>query len=133
MALKGPPGPMGYTGRPGPLVRDLWVPLPWRLGLIDGLGDDGDVVSVLGRPWKSWSEGREWRSWSPGPQRNPGVDGTSRQSRKKSEFINSQHAFHTQTAAAAVSHVVPLLLTGPSRSRRGPRDARRAGVQGNAS
>ena len=25
MALRGPPGPMGYTGRPGPLVSELDV------------------------------------------------------------------------------------------------------------
>lgn len=25
LALRGPPGPMGYTGRPGPLVSELGV------------------------------------------------------------------------------------------------------------
>uniref|UniRef100_UPI003AAACF66 uncharacterized protein n=1 Tax=Centroberyx gerrardi TaxID=166262 RepID=UPI003AAACF66 len=72
MALKGPPGPMGFTGRPGPLGT------PGSSGLKGESGDPGPQgprgpQGLLGPPGKS---GRRGRAGADGARGMPGESGS---------------------------------------------------------
>lgn len=69
LSMKGPPGPVGLTGRPGPVVSKESL---WRRGGIPqwrGNPPSNSITSSLflqGSPWVSWSERRDGRNGATG-------------------------------------------------------------------